>query len=282
MGRGLPEQPLIAGRRQVHIVLDIVLHNVVHPDLHPAVLVDGDGIAHLHPQQLGQLFRQDRPVPGRGDAPAALPVAQVHELGEALEIVNGVQPHVVGHPPGGRLRRRLAGEVPPLHHAAAVQVVQPRRGVVEGDLVELLVEYGEDGLMKPEAGDDEGGTAPDADDCHPEPPLIAEQVAHGHLPGEGQPVPHKPHPLQQNPPPRLGGLGAHKVGRGSHQRGQAGPQRGPGGARHRRQHRQHAQGVLLPELQGRHGVHDAEGVGHHRRDQGGSHPQPNDAAQQAG
>ena len=268
-------------------MVDIILYNVPDRCLHPLVPVQSDGVPHGQLQQFRQFLSNDNAILRQGDSLRVLPMPQVDVLGELVQISDGHEVGVIGPAAAGRLQQGLVGGYGLLHIGAVQEVllhlgqlagggvlVDADAGVVDGNLVKLLVQDGENGLVKAEAGDDQSRAAADADHGHPEPPLVAEQIAHGHLPGEGQPVPHKPHPLQQNPPPRLGGLGAHQIcGRG-HQGGQAGPQRRPGGARHRRQHRQHAQRGLLPELQRGHGVHDVERVGNHRRNQGTANGQP--------
>ena len=149
-------------------------------------------------------------------------------------------------------------------------------------MVELLVQNGEDGLVQPKAGDDKGGAAADADHRHPEPALVAEQVARGHLPGEGEPPPDRADVLQKHPLARLGGPGAHQAGGGGHQGGQTGPQRRPGGEGHRRQHRAEVQPELGLEFQGGDGVHDVEGVGDDQGYEGAAQGKAENAPRQAG
>ena len=188
----------------------------------------------------------------------------------------------------------MAGQ-PAVHRRGAIQIVlyrgalilcnvgiQPHGGIIDRHLIKLLVEDGEDGVVKAKAGDDQGGTAADADDGHPEPLLIAEQVAHSHLPGKGQMAPDGLDALQKYPPARFGGFGPHQVGGSGHQGGLAGPQGRPSGTQHRRRHRHDAQHRLALEVQARDIVHNAEGIGNDLGDQSISQNQADNAAQQAG
>ena len=67
-----------------------------------------------------------------------------------------------------------------------------------------------DGIPQPKAGDEQGGAAADPCHGHPEAFLIAKEVAHRHLPGEGQPLPDKAGPFEQHPLSRFGRPRAHQ------------------------------------------------------------------------
>ena len=75
---------------------DIVLRDVRHGGLHPLVPIQHDGVANGHLQQLGQLFRDNHPIVGQGDALIVQPVAQPNELGEAVQIVHGEHGGILG------------------------------------------------------------------------------------------------------------------------------------------------------------------------------------------
>ena len=199
--------------------------------------------------------------------------------------------HRAVHGVGVRLRRhgRTAADQPPLRQGIFIQglrhlpqlagghlVHQADLGGVAVDLLELLVHDVEDGPPQAEGGDDQRRAAADADDRHPESPLVAEEIPDGDLVVEGQPPPEEGQPLQQHPLARRGRLGPHQLGGDGGQGGEAGPK---GGERHRADGSKacHSGGHRLqPVLDGAQGVDDVPGVA----DDPGQQRQPNRQAQQ--
>ena len=124
-------------------------------------------------------------------------MAQIHKAPELLHVVHRKEVHVIGGAGGGGVHHLLIGEHVVRHSLFPVQIVlnalllllrqvlvQAHGGVIQGDLVKLLIQHVENGLVEAKARDNQGSTAANADDRHPKPLLIAEQVAHGHLPGK--------------------------------------------------------------------------------------------------
>ena len=109
----------------------------------------------------------------------------------------GVSGHAIGH--GIALRVGGIG----VHAHGHVVVVE---------LAELLVDDVVDGVLEPQAREQQRRAAGDADDSHAQAALVAEQVARRDLPAEGHPAPHRPHALEQDTLAGLRGAREHELG----------------------------------------------------------------------
>ena len=90
--------------------------------------------------------------------------------------------------------------------------------VVVIELAVLLVDDVVDGVLQPQACEQERRAAGDAHDCHDKATLVAEEVARGDLPGERQATPHGADTLEQNALARLGRARKHEERRSLTQR----------------------------------------------------------------
>ena len=277
----------------------IVFRQAGDGDLRPAVVAvhQGDGVAHAHVQHIGQLLGDHRAVPGQAHFGIVLPVAQADKAAELLLIGNGKQVHIAVQAAAAALGGDgLIGHGHPLgYQAAAVQrggnlgqfvigniVHQADLGAVWGNLVVLLVKHIVQGVAHAEAGDNQGGAPADADNGHPEPLLVPEQVAHGHLPGKGHPLPYRANPLQQHPAAGLGTPGPHKLGGYGGEGGKAGGKGRAGDAQHRRAHREQRHVGQQEELHVSHGVEHLPGIEDNGGDNGDAHSQAQHAPEEGG
>ena len=277
----------------------IVFRQVGDGDLRPAAVPvhQGDGVAHAHVQHVGQLLGDHRAVLGQAHFRVVLPVAQVDKVAEPLLVGHGEQVHVAVQAAAVALGGDgLVGHGHPLgHQLAAVQhggdlsqlvfgdvVHQADLGAVRGNLVVLLVKHVVQGVADAEAGDNQGGTAADADDRHPEPLLVPEQVAYGHLPGKGHPLPQRANPLQQHPAAGLGALGPHELGGHRGESGEAGGKGRTGDAQHRRAHGEQRHIGKEEQLHVPHGVEHLPGVEDNSGDNGDAHSQAQHAPKEGG
>ena len=224
----------------VHVVLHVVFHHAVHPEgAGEAVLVfQGHGVSHRKIRPLAHLLGDDHTGLGEGHRIAALALMQIHKAADAAALLGHEQIGLEGDVAEFILALFLVHQGPigyqlgiPQHlfQLAALKFlrVPHAHGEVVGEhLAELLVHDVADGIVQAEAGYQQGGAARDAHHRHEEPLFVAEQVAGGDLVGELHPLPHRPHPLQQDALARLGGLGQHQGGGGLHQGGPAGVQGG--------------------------------------------------------
>ena len=134
-----------------------------------------------------------------------------HLVGIVVASARLTHHHVLGRKPGGRaggifidaLGRSLflrRGDIF-VHAHDRVVVVQ---------LAKLLVDDVVDGILQAKARKKQSRAAGDADDGHAEASLIAEEVARGNLPREGQSTPNRTNALQQNALASLGRTREHE------------------------------------------------------------------------
>ena len=120
---------------------------------------------------------------------------------------------VVGRDPGA-LALGVGGDA--IGHRLALRVsgvgVHAHGRVVVVELAELLVDDVVDGVLEPQAREQQRGAAGDADDGHAQAALVAEEVARRDLPAEGHPAPHRPHALEQDALAGLRGAREHELG----------------------------------------------------------------------
>ena len=199
--------------------------------------------ADIHIQDLGHLLIDDDPIRlhikrGRKelsvfctDAAALLPVPQVYKPVQAVQVIRADHGDIGDFPGFGlKLHPGLIAFLPGEDRGIVLQFFSEvrlgrradllgyaQRRVVAGDLFKLPRQNIENRVSESQRRDDERRTASDAGHRHPEPALIAKQVAHADFLYEGEPGPYGRDPLKKD---SLAGLGRPRAHERSRRRGQ--------------------------------------------------------------
>ena len=197
----------------------------------------GDGVPRLDAQRFSQLFRHDDALLAQRDRLAGKPLVQVSKIGKLVHVGRHHQVDVhlaLGAVLAGGFHRhgqRVDGVF------LIIKVVVDGTalgGFLFGDdgheivVVDIAVLLGDDGVQRvgdAEARHQQRGTARHTDDGHPETLFVAQQVAAGDFPAEGQAAPQRGDALQQDALARLGCARQHKGGGVLLQGGAAGQRR---------------------------------------------------------
>ena len=196
----------------------------------------GNGVPCLYTQGLGHLFVHDHALLPQRHRLAGEAFVQVSKLSKLHSLGNHeVDVHLtVGAilPGGFHGNGQRIGDV-----LLIIKVVVNRAafgGLLLGNdghhvvVVNVAVLLGDDGVQRirdAKARHQQRGAARHADDRHPEALFVAQQVAAGNFPAEGQPPPQRGDAFQQNALAGLGGAGQHKGRRVLLQGGAAGQRR---------------------------------------------------------
>ena len=192
---------------------------------------------------------------------------QIGKIGKALHILRDHQVDVDlpfrAFLAGGLHRNRQRF----FHGAFPIQIVvhRPflRRFLLRHDGGQVIVGglgvlFGDDGIERvrdAEPCHQQRRTPRHPDDRHPEPPLVAQQVAAGDLPGKGKAPPQRGDALQQDTFARLGRTRQHQRGRDFLQRGAAGQRRDADGQHDERTAREQRLGQTPGGSNGGHVIH---------------------------
>jgi hypothetical protein len=202
--RFLAEGALVGGRGHEGVVADIVLDDAGHGHrvgggrgvAQIVLLGEGDGIARRKPQLHRELLGNDRPLGRQRHRLAACALAEVPQVLESRGILGG---HDGGHGLGtvgalgdhgglrgahrhGQLRRIGQDGVGRLPRTAVGIGLLAYHHVVVHQLAVLHVDDVVDGVLQPQARQQQRRAAGDADHGHDQAPLVAEDIAKRHLP----------------------------------------------------------------------------------------------------
>ena len=188
------------------------------------LVVERQGVADGNPQLAGKLLADDGAAAIERERPTTCAFAHLHETLQLLRVLGADQLQaMLGAAIGGASDLVLSGNPSELLVIRADRIrhrilsrlvgfvgIHAHNGVEAIHFAVLLIDDVVDGVLQPQACEQQRGAARDADDSHEEAALVAEQVSRRDLPAERHPAPQRADALEQDALARLRGTRQHQ------------------------------------------------------------------------